>query len=110
MRWMAIATLVLLVGGVGFAMHERKSALEGRLGTVATELGSPARARPLPELRRLLDRCVDRGGVRRVRCERCPEGLHGAQAADLPCARAVPARVARSRVRLRLCTGRLPGE
>src|SRR3954453_13262883 len=40
MRWMAIATLVLLVGGVGFAMHERKSALEGRLGSAATELGS----------------------------------------------------------------------
>jgi hypothetical protein len=38
-RWLALATLVLLVGGVGFAMQERKSALEGRLGSAATELG-----------------------------------------------------------------------
>ncbi len=40
MRWLALATLVLLVGGVGFAMHQRKAELEGRLGGVATDLGS----------------------------------------------------------------------
>ena len=40
MRRLAIATLVLLAGGVGFVMHGHKSALEGRLGSVATELGS----------------------------------------------------------------------
>ena len=40
MRWLVLAAVVLLVGGVGFAMHERKAALEGRLATVATELGS----------------------------------------------------------------------
>jgi hypothetical protein len=40
MRRLALAALVLVVGGVGFVMHERKSAFEGRLGSAATELGS----------------------------------------------------------------------
>jgi hypothetical protein len=35
-----LAIAVLLVGGVAFVMHERKSALEARLGAVATQLGS----------------------------------------------------------------------
>jgi hypothetical protein len=35
--WIAIG--VLLVGGVAFVMHERKSALENHLGVIATELG-----------------------------------------------------------------------
>jgi hypothetical protein len=39
MRWLVVATLVLAVGGVGFAMHQRKAALEGHLGVVATDLG-----------------------------------------------------------------------
>ncbi len=34
-----LAVLVLLAGGVAFVMHERRSALERRLGDVATELG-----------------------------------------------------------------------
>jgi len=34
-----LAIAALLVCGVGFVMHERKSALENHLGTVATELG-----------------------------------------------------------------------
>jgi hypothetical protein len=35
-----LAILVLVVCGVGFVLHERKSALENHLGQVATELGS----------------------------------------------------------------------
>jgi hypothetical protein len=34
-----VAALVLLLSGVGFVMHERKSALERHLGDVATQLG-----------------------------------------------------------------------
>jgi hypothetical protein len=34
-----LAALVLLVCGVAFVMHERKSALEAHLGVVATQLG-----------------------------------------------------------------------
>lgn len=34
-----LAIGVLLVGGVAFVMHERKSALESHLGAIATELG-----------------------------------------------------------------------
>jgi hypothetical protein len=34
-----LAIAALLVCGVGFVLHERKSALENHLGTVATELG-----------------------------------------------------------------------
>jgi hypothetical protein len=34
-----LAAAVLLVLGVGFVLHERKSALESRLGDVATQLG-----------------------------------------------------------------------
>jgi len=37
-RWLAFATVALLLG-TGFVMHERKSALEARLASVATELG-----------------------------------------------------------------------
>src|SRR5437868_11723428 len=37
--WLKVAIPVLLVCGVGFVMHERKSALENHLGKVATELG-----------------------------------------------------------------------
>jgi hypothetical protein len=39
MRCLVVATLVLAVGGVGFAMHERKAAVEAHLGEVATDLG-----------------------------------------------------------------------
>ena len=39
MRRLTIAAVVLLLGGVAFAVHERKSALERHLGEVATELG-----------------------------------------------------------------------
>ena len=35
-----LAILVLAVCGVGFVLHERKSALERHLGQVATQLGS----------------------------------------------------------------------
>jgi hypothetical protein len=35
----AVATIVVLIGGVAFVMHERKSALERHLGAVATALG-----------------------------------------------------------------------
>jgi len=34
-----LVALVLLVGGVAFVLHERKSALERHLGNVATQLG-----------------------------------------------------------------------
>jgi len=34
-----LAAVILLVGGVGFVMHERKTALERHLGDVATQLG-----------------------------------------------------------------------
>jgi hypothetical protein len=34
-----LAIAALLVCGVGFVLHERKSALENHLGTIATELG-----------------------------------------------------------------------
>jgi hypothetical protein len=37
---LALAVIVLLVCGVAFTMHERKSALERHLGQVATQLGS----------------------------------------------------------------------
>jgi hypothetical protein len=37
---LSLATLVLLALGGVFVMHERKSALEGRLGSVATQLGA----------------------------------------------------------------------
>jgi hypothetical protein len=37
---LALAVIVLLVFGVAFSMHERKSALERHLGQVATQLGS----------------------------------------------------------------------
>ncbi len=35
-----LAIAVLVVGGVGFVLHERKSALEGHLSQIATQLGS----------------------------------------------------------------------
>jgi hypothetical protein len=40
MRRLVLAALVLLVAGVAFVMHERKSELEAHLAQVATELGS----------------------------------------------------------------------
>jgi hypothetical protein len=39
MRRLVLSTVILLVGGVAFVMHERRSALEAHLGAVATELG-----------------------------------------------------------------------
>ena len=40
MRRLVLAAVILFVGGVAFVMHERGSALESRLGQVATALGS----------------------------------------------------------------------
>jgi hypothetical protein len=39
MRRLVLAAIVLALGGVGFVMHERKSAMEAHLGELATELG-----------------------------------------------------------------------
>ena len=46
-----LAALVLLVCGVAFVMHERKSALERHLGVGGDPARRPARPRALPELR-----------------------------------------------------------
>ncbi len=105
-----LAILVLVVCGVGFVLHERKSALENHLGQIATELGG---RHVHVHCQSFAGNLVDIGpeaGTVQFDQSGIPSDTTNLKRPDLRGARPLPARREQCRLRVRVRERGLPAE